>query len=59
MFLHHLAERRPVWPYTVQLAKFFKVICKENFKSEAYPVQVYFDPESGAIEPFSVKYSGV
>ena len=45
---------RPVWPYTVQFVKYFKIILRELYQGHKYPLDVQFSPGDN-IENFSVK----
>jgi hypothetical protein len=35
-----------VWPYTVQIVKFFKVILKKTYQGNLYPMEVDFKPNA-------------
>jgi hypothetical protein len=41
-----------VWPYTVQIVKFFKVILKKTYQGNLYPMEVDFKPnEANPADP--------
>ena len=56
---HHSC--RPVYPYTVQIVKYFKVIARSSFNSNEHPLVVFFKcdketPPDNTIKDFSIKY---